>query len=95
MPCAPISFTKGFDVADKWGHALDLINHVNPRNFFVHRPRDEVVNFDPEPVPATGGLSGSTSTKAAAPAVPVVTPRQKLLRCGGRGFEGSSGLSDS
>ena len=47
-------FTKGFDVSDKWGHALDLINHVNPKSFFIHRPRDEVVNFDPEPV--TGGV---------------------------------------
>ena len=40
----------------KWKHALHLINHVDPADFFCHRPGSEIIDFGPEPKPATGGV---------------------------------------
>ncbi len=51
-------FTKGFDAPDAWAHALDLINHVDPKSFFRHRPPAQVTTFEPAPpkVPGGGGF---------------------------------------
>ena len=51
-------FTKGFETLDKWAHALQLINHVDPNSFFSHRPGDEVITLEPEPKSVTGGVVG-------------------------------------
>ena len=48
-------FTKGFDQPDKWAHALDLINHVDPKTFFRYRPAAEVTTFSDTPLPVPGG----------------------------------------
>jgi hypothetical protein len=48
-------FTKGFDQPEKWGHALDLINHIDPKSFFRHRAASEVTTFERKLPAAPGG----------------------------------------
>ena len=40
-------FTEGFDTPDKWGHALSLINYVDPKVFWKFRPMDEYYFYAP------------------------------------------------
>ena len=66
--------TKGFDVLDKWGHACDLINHIDPKTFFCLRPRDDLVTFEPEPMPQARGVVDATAPVVLSSALNIVDP---------------------
>ena len=57
-------FTKGFDTPEKWGHALDLINHIDPKTFFRHQKPTDVTTFVPPPPKVPGGDSGGIALPA-------------------------------
>jgi hypothetical protein len=72
-------FTKAFDNPEKWGHALEMIAHVDPKSWWRYDPsatRIKVLD-----TPALQGTGGDTSAAeangtaaAAAPTAPTELP---------------------
>ncbi len=83
-------FTKGFETLDKWVHAMQLINHVDPKCFWGHRPGEEIITFGPEPPKpesATGGV-------VAVPAVPRPTTKIPIPRSATRNLHRLISIAD-
>ena len=71
--------TKGFVEEDKWGHALELINHVNPKTFWEYDPTVVKIKPGTENAPKAKGKTENPEDSA----VPGIIPQEVTAEIAG------------